>query len=39
VESLTSVVSKKTAENIWRHFHAEQTADAGVAVAVEPVED
>jgi excinuclease ABC subunit C len=41
VESLTSVVSKKTAENIWRHFHAEQTADAGVAVAVavEPTED
>ncbi len=24
VESLASVVPKKTAENIWRHFHEEQ---------------
>jgi len=32
VESLTAVVSKKTAENIWRHFHAEQAADTDVAM-------
>ena len=28
VESLAAVVSKKTAESIWRHFHEQQAAEA-----------